>query len=248
MSRRRFYVTPELISDSNIVLSTEESHHLARVLRLKTGEEAFVFDGHGREYRCRVAAIEKTGTQLEIIDELKDRVESPLRLILAQALAKGEKFDFIVQKATELGVNTIAPIVTDHTDIKLSEDSSARRLDRWQRISLESLKQCGRRHLVKILSPVNLNEFVQSLATSNAILVMSERGGLPIREAVRDSESDSDLAVIIGPEGGWSDRELDIFQKRECKLVSLGPRILRTETAAIAAVTLVQHALGDISK
>jgi 16S rRNA (uracil1498-N3)-methyltransferase len=248
MSRRRFYVTPEQINESNVTLSAEESHHLARVLRLRTNDEAFVFDGQGHEYRCRVGVVEKSGTQLEIIDELKDQVESPLRLTLAQALAKGEKFDFIVQKATELGVSSIAPIITDHTDIKLSDDSSARRLDRWQRISLESLKQSGRRRLVSVLTPVNVKEFIESLAASNIVLVMSERGGLSIIEALKDSESDSDIVVIIGPEGGWSDGEYDLFQNHRCKLVTLGPRILRTETAAIAAVTLVQHALGDISK
>lgn len=247
MSRRRFYVTPEHINDSIVILSAEEAHHLARVLRLRTGDEAFVFDGCGREYRCRISVIEKASAQLEIVDELKEAVESPLRLTLAQALAKGEKFDFIVQKASELGVSAIAPIVTDYTDIKLSDDSSARRLDRWKRISLESLKQSGRRKLVEILSPASLNDFVKSMPSTNTMLVLSERGGLPVKDALSAASTDVNLVAMIGPEGGWSDSEFDLFQGLGCKMITLGPRVLRTETAAIVAIALIQHAMGDVS-
>jgi len=248
MSRRRFYASPEQIIDASVSLSADEAHHLARVVRLRIGDEAQVFDGEGREYRCRVAEIEKHSARLEVIDEIKDEVESPLRLTLAQALAKGEKFDLIVQKATELGVSAIVPIVTEHTDMKLSDDSSARRMDRWRRISMESLKQSGRRRLVEIKTPVALNEFVESLVDSSTNLVMSERGGLPVRKALKGVDPNSDVIALIGPEGGWSDIEYELFRSRGLTMITLGPRVLRTETAAIAAVTLIQHTVGDISK
>ena len=151
MQRRRFYAAPESIGESVIHLSSEESHHLARVLRLRDGDEAFVFDGCGREYRCRVKRAETRGAQLEVIERLAGDVESPLDLTLAQALAKGEKFDLIVQKATELGVRAIAPLVTANADLKLSDERAEKRAERWRRIALEALKQSGGRRLVEII-------------------------------------------------------------------------------------------------
>lgn len=244
MSRRRFYTAPEDIDAKIALLSSDETHHLARVLRLRADDEAFVFDGCGREYQCRVSAIESRA-RLEIIEELSDEVESPACIALAQAMAKGEKFDFIVQKATELGVSRIVPLATDHADVKLREESAAKRLERWRRISMESLKQCGRRRLVEIASPIALEEFLKS--SDSAILAFSERGGQSIKSALADVIDDSSVAALIGPEGGWSDVELNRMEESGCRFVTLGPRVLRTETAAIVALTLIQHAIGDLS-
>ncbi len=245
MSRRRFYAAPEDVDTKIALLSSEETHHLARVLRLKTGDEAFVFDGCGREYRCRVSAID-SHARLEIIEELENEVESRASITLAQSLAKGEKFDFIVQKATELGVSRIVPLATDHADVKLREASREKRVERWRRISMESLKQCGRRKSVEIASPVALDEFLKS---SDAVMfVFSERGGQAINEALADVSDDSSVAALIGPEGGWSESELNRMEESGCRFVTLGPRVLRTETAAIVALALMQHAIGDLSR
>src|SRR5436305_231966 len=156
MQRRRFYAAPDAIGDSVINLSSEESHHLARVLRLRTGDEAFAFDGCGHEYRCRVAVAHAQQAQLEIVERLTNEVESSLDLTLGQALAKGEKFDLIVQKATELGVRAIAPLVTANADVKLSDERAEKRAERWRRISLEALKQSGGRRLLDLRQPVTL--------------------------------------------------------------------------------------------
>lgn len=259
MSRRRFYAPPADILDLRVNLSTEETHHLTRVLRLKPGAEVFVFDGLGREYRCRLAGERGKRAQLEIIEALTDVVESPLRITLAQALAKGEKFDLIIQKATELGVTAIAPLITEQTDVKLREERMEKRLDRWQRISLEAMKQSGRRRLVDIMPPVTLTEFLSEhssslnrFATAPTLLVFSEKGGAPIKDALDDtgvshSFSSHSLIALVGPEGGWSDDELSLLKERGSKAVSLGPRVLRTETAALVAIALIQHALGDLS-
>ncbi len=243
MSRRRFYAAPEDIDAKIALLSSEETHHLTRVLRLRVDDEAFVFDGCGREYRCRVSEIEPRA-RLEIITELSKEVESPASITLAQAMAKGEKFDFIVQKATELGVSRIVPLATDHTDVKLREESVANRLERFKRISMESLKQCGRRKLVEIASPVALEDFLKS--SDAVMIVFSERGGQAIRAVLPDDEKH--VVALIGPEGGWSESELKMMEESGCRFVTLGPRMLRTETAAIVALTLIQHAMGDLSK
>jgi 16S rRNA (uracil1498-N3)-methyltransferase len=257
MSRRRFYATPDEIDGSTIKLSPAETHHLTRVLRLGFGEEVFVFDGCGREYRCGFAALERSCARLEISEELLDEVESAVHITLAQALAKGEKFDFIIQKATELGVSAVVPLATAHADVKLSDERSEKRLDRWRRISLEALKQCGRRRLVRIAPPVALKDFLGTVQTRDAgasdsrfpraLLVFSERGGASITEALAHTVDKSAVVAMVGPEGGWSDEELTILDERGARAVTLGPRVLRAETAAVVAVTLIQHILGDLS-
>lgn len=265
MQRRRFYTAPNAVSDSVIYLSSDESHHLARVLRLRSGDEAFAFDGCGREYRCRVASVDARGARLEIVEALADRVESPVALTLAQALAKGEKFDFIVQKATELGVRTIAPLITEQADVKLSDERAEKRAERWRRIALEALKQSGGRQLVDIQQPAALADFIASITSNEraaaepgltareniappALLVFSERGGRSISEALSEVNYTESVVALIGPEGGWSDREMALLESRGATFVTLGPRILRTETAALVAVSLIQHRLGDLSR
>jgi 16S rRNA (uracil1498-N3)-methyltransferase len=248
MSRRRFYAAVNDIGDSVVNLSLEETHHLVRVLRLKAGGEAFVFDGCGLEYRCRFKSVENNRAQLEIIEALGGEVESPARITLAQALAKGEKFDLIVQKATELGAGSIIPLATERADVKLDDESSHRRLERWRRVSLEALKQCGRRRLVEISEPLTLEEFCnKSAELFDSLLVFSERGGEPLASALKNAGRAPSVAALIGPEGGWSGGELDMLAARGASPVTLGPRVLRAETAAIVAVTLLQHALGDLS-
>src|SRR5437764_9183455 len=254
MQRRRFYAAPESIGESVIHLSSEESHHLARVLRLRDGDEAFVFDGCGREYRCRVTSTEARGAQLEIVERLADEVESALDLTLAQALAKGEKFDLIVQKATELGVRAIAPLVTANADVKLSDERAEKRAERWRRIALEALKQSGGRRLVEIRPVVRLADFIAAIAAHDqtaappVLLVFSERGGAAVGEALSNADHTRRVIALIGPEGGWDDGELDWLAARGARMVTLGPRILRTETAALVAITLIQHRLGDLSR
>ena len=246
MSRRRFYAHPDDIAGSLVTLSKEETHHLVHVLRLKPGDEVFVFDGRGNEYGCRLQAESGSRARLEIITPLVDVVESPIRLTLAQALAKNDRFDLIVQKATELGVNRIVPLATEHTDVRLSVDQVDKRLDRWRRISLEALKQCGRRRLVEIAAPMTLEALAED-AGAEVLLVFSEKSGVPIAAALPDTSLLAGLTALVGPEGGWSDGELTRLEQRGAIAAGLGPRILRTETAAVVAITLLQHLLGDLS-
>jgi 16S rRNA (uracil1498-N3)-methyltransferase len=257
MARRRFYAPPEDINDSIVVLSSNETHHLMHVLRMTPGDEAFVFDGAGNEYRCTFRRIEDNRAELEIVDSLSETVESPLELTLAQALAKGEKFDFIVQKATELGVSRIVPLMTRYADVRLDERQRISRAERWRRISLESMKQCGRRRLVEITDPLSIYQFMSLLEhprnpvtdaePSHSLLLFSERGGAGITEALGGGSTSRPVVVLVGPEGGWSDDELEALSDYGCKPVSLGPRVIRTETAALVAITLVQFAVGDLN-
>jgi 16S rRNA (uracil1498-N3)-methyltransferase len=255
MQRRRFYASREAIDERRIVLSSDESHHLLRVLRLTRGDVVFAFDGLGNEYLCEFIAVEGRQAVLEILEALSDEVESPLQLTLAQALVKGEKFDVIVQKATELGVSRIVPIATEHADLKVNREQTRKKIERWQRISLEALKQCGRRRLVEITLPLTLDEFLEAGTESRAIgnisqsarIFFNERGGALLHKALAESTDKSRVTALIGPEGGWSDAEIELMTGHGCLAVTLGRRIVRTETAAVVAVALLQHLLGDLS-
>jgi 16S rRNA (uracil1498-N3)-methyltransferase len=259
MPRRRFYASPDEITGSIVTLSTHETHHLVHVLRMTPGDEAFVTDGCGREYRCTFRRIEGNRAHLDIDETLSDVVESPLQITLAQALAKGEKFDFIIQKATELGVSAIVPLMTRYADVRLDDQQKLTRLQRWRRISLEAMKQCGRRKLVEITTPRTLREFIaECVPPSSGISAVSadnqqelwlfcELGGASVTDALGKMSARGRVSALIGPEGGWSDDELDALREGGCRAVNLGPRVLRTETAAIVAITLIQHAIGDLS-
>jgi 16S rRNA (uracil1498-N3)-methyltransferase len=257
MSRRRFYAPPNAFSDAAVTLPPDETHHLTHVLRLTPGDEVYVFDGVGREYRCNFRGIRDNIATLEIAEQLDDQVESPVQITLVQALARGEKFDLIVQKATELGVSCIAPLITRYSDVRLDDQQRVKRVERWRRISLEAMKQCGRRQLVDIRPPRSIREFVaatdprpNSAADNDSSvlsLVFSEGGGIPIEAALAGVPSERAILAFVGPEGGWSDDEMDVLTEFGAKAVTLGPRVLRTETAAIVVVALIQHLRGNLS-
>jgi len=245
MQRHRFYAPSSSFTESSVTLDAEESHHLTRVLRLGEGARIFVFDGEGAEYECEIARVAKREVELNLLRRLDGVVESPLRLTLAQSLIKGDKFDWVIQKVTELGVTRIVPLVTDHSDIKRAEERAEQRLERWRRISLEALKQCGRRKLVEICEPAPFDDFCGSAAQS-ARLIFSERGGQSLREVSAKLQDINQLSLCVASEGGWSERELLKAGDNGFTPVRLGSRILRTETAAVVAVTLAQHLFGDL--
>jgi 16S rRNA (uracil1498-N3)-methyltransferase len=245
MQRHRFYATPSNFTETSVRIEADEAHHLTRVLRLAAGSRVFVFDGEGVEFECEVARVAKHEVDLIMLRRLDDVVESPLRLTLAQALVKGDKFDWVIQKATELGVTRIVPLVTDHSDIRRAEERAGQRMQRWRRISLEALKQCGRRKIVEINEPAAFADFCES-AAQDACLIFSERGGESLAEVSAKLPAVNQLSLCVASEGGWSEDELRKAASCGFRPVSLGSRILRTETAAIVAVSLAQHIFGDM--
>jgi 16S rRNA (uracil1498-N3)-methyltransferase len=245
MQRHRFYTPPTQFTATSVTLDEDEAHHLSRVLRLSEGSRAFVFDGAGNEWECEVARIAKREVELTLLWQLDDAVESPLQLTLAQALIKGDKFDWVVQKATELGATRIVPLITDHSDIRRAEERAEQKLQRWRRIALEALKQSGRRRLVEIAEPMSFTDFCAREAARNN-LIFSERGGRSLSEISTGLQGVTQLNICVASEGGWSERELQKAEANDFIAVHLGHRILRTETAAIVAVTLGQHLFGDL--
>jgi 16S rRNA (uracil1498-N3)-methyltransferase len=243
MQRHRFFAPPSQIIGENIFLEAEESQHLARVLRLLSGAIVFAFDGEGTEYECEIAVVHKAHTQLKIRSRLGNEVESPLHLTLGQALVKSDKFDWVVQKATELGVTQIVPLITEHSEFRKAENLDGR-LQRWRRIALEATKQCGRRKIPVITEAQKFAEFCDAQSNVKAKrFILSERDGKSFGEKL----SANSVIIAIGPEGGWHESELTYAQTHNFTSIHLGERILRTETAAITAVSIAQFLLGDLS-
>lgn len=256
MTRRRFYALPSAFNSNleTVTLGTDEARHLRDVLRLKVGDEVYVFNGAGKEFHCRIEESRRDSAQLKVIAEVTPaRSESPLALTLAVALLKGEKFDLVVQKATELGVARVTPVVTKLADIRLRDESdAAKRVARWQRIALEAAKQSGRAVVPEISSPVAFESLLASATDADAkgefnCLMFSEREGQSLQEARKLLPEDVfSLTALVGSEGGWTDEELAAARQAGWKIVTLGGRTLRAETAAIAVAVLLQHLAGDL--
>ena len=262
MTRRRFYAPPSAFSPNleSVSLASDEARHLRDVLRLQPGDDVYVFDGAGKEFHCTVGRSERgqrDRAQLKVLGPTEPaRPESPLQLTLAVALLKGEKFDLVVQKATELGVACIVPVVTKHADIRLRDASDAtKRVARWQRIALEAAKQSGRAVVPEITSPVAFESLIQTTTpkTENAGaavqgFMFSERDGESLLEAGKDLLAiPCSLTALIGSEGGWADEEIADARESGWRIITLGGRTLRAETAAIAATALLQHLFGDLA-
>jgi 16S rRNA (uracil1498-N3)-methyltransferase len=238
-----------------VTLGAEETRHARDVLRLHGGDEIYVFDGAGREFLCAVQSIARDSTKLNVIAEVEPaRPESPLNLTLAIALLKGEKFDLVIQKATELGVKRIVPLDTERADVRLRDhDGANKRVARWRRIALEAAKQTGRAYVPEIASPLTFNFLLTSTSYAKEIsanvtrLMFSERGGRSLSEATDSFGADpKEIVALVGPEGGWTDEEIELAREGGWKIVTLGGRTLRAETAGITVVALLQHRFGDL--
>lgn len=250
MTRRRFYAAPDSFDADQqfVTLSTEEARHLRDVLRLSREDRAFVFDGQGHEYECVVSEVRRDYARLSIISEVSpSRSESPLNLTLAVALLKGEKFDLVVQKTTELGVRIIAPVITKLADVRLRDQADAeKRLARWQRIAQEAAKQSGRALVPRITPPSELATWLQTQQQHNeTCLMFSERLGTPLEDALSGA-AQANITALVGSEAGWTDEEISLVRALDWKTVTLGGRTLRAETAAITVCALLQHRLGDL--
>jgi 16S rRNA (uracil1498-N3)-methyltransferase len=211
------------------------------VLRLGVGDEVSVFDGDGHEWRCRIGTMGKKSAELvELTPMTPTSAESPMSLAIAAALLKGEKSDLVIQKSVELGVDTLIPLQTERGDMSLKDLGS--RLERWRRIALEATKQCGRAKLMTVAEPLSFGSFLQKTADQTTIMFSEREGG-----SFAQIEVEQKVCAVIGPKGGWDDAELNSARSAGILIVTLGGRILRAETAAIALTAILQHRFGDLN-
>lgn len=242
MSTTRIYVPDRIRPGQALWLDGEKAHHLVRVLRVRGGDAVVLFDGHGGEYP---AVVEETGRQrvrlLPGLHSPRD-VESPLKIRLIQGISRGERMDFVVQKATELGVRRISPVHTACSVVRLKGERAEKRSAHWERIVQGACEQCGRNILPPVDAPADLDSVLgESFGGSRLILhtdATQSIGSLRL--------SDPELTLLVGPEGGFTEAEIGLASRSGFVPVSLGPRILRTETAALAAIAILQSRLGDL--
>lgn len=251
MSRRRFFAPPEEFRRNQTVrLGSEEAQHMRSTLRLRPGDEVFVFDGEGHEYLCRIESLKRDAAELSILKTVEPASpESPLDLTLALALLKGEKFDLVVQKATELGAKRITPVMTKLSDIRLRDERDAeKRAARWRRIGLEAAKQCGRALLPQIDEPLAFDSLLESVQPSVNVLCLmfSERGGQSLAQSFDETDAPESITALVASEGGWTDEEIQAAREHNWRIITLGGRILRAETAAITVTSLLQNLFGDM--
>jgi 16S rRNA (uracil1498-N3)-methyltransferase len=241
---RRFYAHPRQFSQDVVTLDPEETLHLARVLRLGVGARVEVCDGEGGNFAAQVAALEPRGATLRILDKLDAWGESPLELVLGVGLAKGEAADEVVRQTTEMGVSRIFPFISERSE-RLTPERAVRRRERWRRLARESIKSC-QRSLLPLIEPPR--DFAAALIGPEEVKLIfweeEQGGGLhPVLLLPRPR----DVRVLIGPEGGFSAGEAALAQEAGFHVVSLGPRRLKVPTAALAAITLIQYAWGDLA-
>jgi len=244
--RRRFFAAPEQITGTEIQLSNSESWHLARVLRLGVGARVEVFDGQGQEYEAEVLALESGQTRLQIIRKLPDRADSSLALTLGLALARAETFDLVVRQATEMGISRLIPFYCERSLVKPA-GAPASRQPRWQRLALETIKSCQRSRLPEISPPQSFGEVLHGREALK-IMFWEETRQKSLKELANSIPPPASVRILIGPEGGFSAAEADQAQAAGFTLLGLGPRRLKVETAALAALALIQYAWGDLAE
>ena len=244
MRLTRVYVDTPVAAGKRVVVAGSAANHITRVLRLRSGDALTVFDGSGGEFGARIEEFRKDTVVVSVEDHRALDRESPLTLTLAQGVSRGERMDWIIQKATELGASRIVPVFTKRSVVRLDDKQAERKLQHWRAIAVAACEQCGRNRLPDLVTPVDFFDVLPESFTQGATrLLLSPSGDLRIDD-LRDIQTG--VTVLIGPEGGLDEVEQDSALRAGFKAVRMGPRVLRTETAAIAALTILQRYFGDL--
>ncbi len=245
MSETRLYIEGPIAVGSEAEIRDEQARYVGRVLRLKPGDCVTLFDGTGPEYSASIVSLGKTRVLVSVSDEIRRDAESPLRIHLLQGISRGERMDFVVQKATELGVHRITPVMTEYSVVKLDKKRAEKRIRHWHGIAASACEQCGRNVLPALDSPIALRNWLGENQNSTGMRIILKPGAEGSLKSIQPD--DSQLIALIGPEGGFSDEEYELAETTGFNAVGFGPRILRTETAALAVVAAVQALSGDLA-
>lgn len=242
-----FFVPSECIAPPAITIPSNLLVHLRDSLRVQEGEIVLIGDGAGSRYRTQITALTKYTMTGQIIEVMTQPPSDSPALILGQALLKGDKMDWVIQKATELGVQHVLPLQTRHTIVQLRPERIEAQLTRWQRIALEAAQQSEQWQVPTIAQPQSLATLLKNQAISAATFMLAERQeGQGLQAVELPQAPSSSVLVLIGPEGGWSQEEVELAIQAGCQSITLGQSILRAETAAIAAISILQSRLGKL--
>ncbi|MCC7250097.1 MAG: 16S rRNA (uracil(1498)-N(3))-methyltransferase [Lysobacter sp.] len=243
MRLTRVFVDAPLAPGARVVLPESAGAHLVRVLRLREGEACVLFNGDGRDYDARLLAANKRGVEAEVLDARATDNESPLRIVLLQGIARGEKMDLILQKATELGVAAFVPVFADRTEVRLDGERLDKRMSHWRSVVVAACEQSGRARIPQLSPARGLAEAATALATDALKLTLDPQGEHRFDTL---ATAQTDIVVAIGPEGGWSENDRLALRENGFAGLRLGPRVLRTETAGLAAIAALQARFGDL--
>ncbi len=235
-----FFVLPQAVEGDKVTITGPDVNHIRNALRMRQGESLLISDGEGNDYHCRISLIESGLVEARVIERRESR-ELPVRLYLFQGLPKSDKMELIIQKAVELGVYEIIPVITKNAVVKLDAKKERSRLERWQAISESAAKQSGRSKIPKVEKVMLLKEALEMAEGLDRILIPYENqsGMDTMRKALEETGEDTrSIAVFIGPEGGFDESEILLAKEQGAVPVSLGRRILRTETAGLAILSL----------
>lgn len=242
----RFYIPNPRIENGLLKIEGDEVKHIRKVLRLKTGDEILVFDGLGKEFEGTIVEEGRSSVMVKIRDMLSPKRDSPLEVTLAQSLLKGEKMDYLIQKATELGVKEIIPFFSSRSVPLLEKSRSLKRHHRWEKIAVEAAKQCGRGVVPKIESLQTYSDMLHAASADQLRLILWERDGIKLRDMLEGSKERRKVFFMIGPEGGFSQDEIEKAERVGFIAVTLGRRILRAETASLCFLSILQYEWGDV--
>lgn len=236
----RIFTEQSLSSGATVALEEGPSRHVGKVLRMQAGRELILFNGLGGQYHATITLAGKKVVEVEVGEFSADNKNSPLDIELAIGLSKGDRFDFVLQKATELGVSKITPLFTERSEVKLNAERLEKKMASWQQIIIAACEQCQLNIIPSLAAPQKLETWLGSCDSELKLVLHHRSDG-----ALADISQPDSLALLIGPEGGLSAEEINQAQASDCRALTLGPRVLRTETAPIAAVSLAQYLWGD---
>jgi len=243
MRLNRVFVGQPLVTGSEVLLPEAAAYHVARVLRLRAGAPLVLFDGSGGDFRAEIVAVDGDRVRVSVGERSAGLRESPLGITLVQAVSRGERMDWTLQKATELGVKRIQPVLSARSVVRLDDQQAAKKLRHWQAIVAGACEQCGRSVLPEVRAPLDLARFLAESTREGQRLVLSPNGPASLAGLASTAAR---VELLIGPEGGLDDAEIDAAARAGFAPVRLGPRVLRTETAGIVALTVLQALWGDL--
>ena len=239
----RFPVSKESIHDNQAVISGQDYRHMVKVLRLKEGDEVTLFDTDSIEYHGKIAGIGKNELQVDIIGSERVYRESPINIKLFQSIAKGDKMDYIIEKATELGVSSIVPMVTERVQYRPGGNKKTR----WQKIAVEASKQCGRTVPTELEDILQFKDALLSCNHNSLRIILHVNTELSVKNHLKSTlQTPQNIILFIGPEGGFTDNEVLLAKEMGFIPLGLGPRVLRTETASVSVLSILQFFYGDL--
>jgi len=242
MRKHRFYVDQDIILKTTLELPDDVSHQISRVLRLRVADQIYLFNNSGAEFTANIENITRNNTTVLIISSSEATLESPLKINLGQVIGKGEKIDWVIQKATELGIHSITPLYSSRSISQPVQDRAIHKTEHWQKIAIAACSQSWRNIVPIINPPQDINYWVSICSDAHKLILSPEHTS----NRIRNLKIPSSVTVLIGPEGGLSDAEIAHALSHQFIPVSLGPRILRTETAGLAAIAILQSMFGDL--